>query len=245
MTAGRSDPAPGEAVIPNVLSELTGVGIGEDLFVTNRKLRVVGLSGGTFSMGNPVIFAHASDVAKLLSQFGTVSYLLVDALEGVEATVLARRIEEEVEKVHAMPQEEFIDSDYQIAIQMGAEIVALMSVICSALAVLIVAFISYTQVVHRRRELAIAKALGVSNRTIYVSVLFQTAVITGLAFLLANIVAWLVLPLIAKLMPMVTLVVTVDSISRIGMIAVLTGGVAALIPAYSVARVDPVAAFSS
>ncbi len=245
LTAGRGDPDAGEAVIPDVLSRLTGIGIGDALFVTGKQLTVIGLSSGTFSMGNPVIFAHSSDVADVLSQFGTVSYLLVDARPGVDASDLAVRIEKAVNKVHAMPQEEFISSDYQIAMQMGAEIIALMSAICSVLAVLIVAFISYTQVAQRRRELAIAKALGVPAKAIYVSVVFQTSVITGLAFALANAVAWFVLPPLAELMPMVTLVVTVDSIARIGAIALFTAAVAALIPAYSVAKVDPVTAFSA
>jgi putative ABC transport system permease protein len=245
LSAGRGDPGPGEAVIPAVLADLTGLNLGSSIYVTDKELKVVGLSAGTFSMGNPVIFAHFSDLEELLSAFGTVSYLLVDAQPGVEPVDLATRIEQAVDKVHAMPQEAFIDSDYQIAMQMGAEIIALMSTICSTLAILIIAFTAYSHVARKRRELAIAKALGVPNRAIYVGVMFQTTVITGLAFLLALGVALFVLPYVSVLLPMVTMVVTVDAISRIGTLALLTAIIAALIPAYLVARVDPFTAFAA
>jgi putative ABC transport system permease protein len=245
LSAGRGNPGPGEAVIPAVLADLTGLRLGSSIYVTDKELKVVGLSAGTFSMGNPVIFAHFTDLADLLSAFGTVSYLLVDAQPGVDPIDLARRIEQTVDKVRAMSQEAFIASDYKIAIQMGADIIALMSAICSALAILIVAFTSYSQVARKRRELAIAKALGVPNRAIYVGVIFETTVITGLALVLALLIAYFVLPNVSIFLPMVTMVVTFDAISRIGVLALLTAIIAALIPAYLVARVDPFTAFAA
>lgn len=245
LSAGRGDPGPGEAVIPAVLAELTGLSLGSSIFVTDKELKVVGLSAGTFSMGNPVIFAHFTDLEDVLSAFGTVSYLLVDAQPGVDPVALATRIEQTVDKIRAMPQAAFIDSDYQIAMQMGAEIIALMSTICSTLAILIIAFTAYSHVARKRRELAIAKALGVPNRAIYIGVTFQTTMITGLAFLLALAVALFAIPYVSVLLPMVTMVVTVDAITRIGMLALLTAIIAALIPAYLVARVDPFTAFAA
>ncbi len=192
-----------------------------------------------------MIFAHFTDLEDLLSAFGTVSYLLVDAQPGVDPEDLASRIEQAVDKVRAMPQKAFIDSDYQIAMQMGAEIIALMSTICSALAILIIAFTSYSQVARKRRELAIGKALGVPNRAIYVGVIFQTTLVTGLAFLLALGVALLVLPHVSVLVPMITMVVTFEAITRIGILALLTAIIAALVPAYLIAKVDPFTAFAA
>ncbi len=204
---------------------------------------MVGLSDGTFSMGNPVNFVHAADLEDVLSSFGTHSYLLVDARPGVESADLARRIERAVDKVHAMPQEAFIESDFQIAMQMGVEIIAIMSAICTVLAMLIIAFTAYSSVARKRRELAIAKALGVPNRALYMAVLFQAAAITGAGYLIALAVAWFVLPHVSLVAPMVTLVVTFEAVTRVGLTALATALVAALVPAYYVGRLDPASAF--
>lgn len=243
LSAGRGDPARGEAVIPAVLAKLAGIGLGDTIFLTDKKLEVVGLSAGTFSMGNPVNFVHAADLEDVLSSFGTYSYLLVDARPGVDAGDLARRIEQAVEKVHALPQEAFIESDFQIAMQMGVEIIAVMSAICTALAMLIIAFTAYSLVARKRRELAIGKALGAPNRALYLAVLFQAAAITGAGYLIALAVAWLVLPYVSLVAPMVTLVVTLDAIARVGLTALATALVAALVPAYYVGRLDPASTF--
>jgi len=63
MSAGHRIAGKGEAVIPDVLSRITGIGIGDTL-------RIVTLD----------------DLADILSAEGTYSYLLVDAKEGVSPT---------------------------------------------------------------------------------------------------------------------------------------------------------------
>ncbi len=160
IAAGREIENSGEAVIPDVLSDLTGIGIGESIAITDRNFKVVGLSAGTFSSANPIIFVPFSSLEDIMSSAGTYSYLLVDAEEDVDPRALAERIRREVPKVNALLHEEFIKNDFQMAMQMGVEIIFMMTVICSGLAALIVGFTTYSLVMRNRRELAIVKALG-------------------------------------------------------------------------------------
>ena len=169
---------------------MAGVPIGGRVTVTGKAFEVVGLSEGTFSMGNSVVFMAKSDLADLMSAHGTVSYILVDALAGEDPAALAERIERKVDKVSALPRERFIRNDYQLAMQMGVEIIAFMTLIGSALAAVIVAFTAYAQVSRRRRELAIAKALGVRNREIYAAVTAQTVLVTALGLAAALAAVW-------------------------------------------------------
>lgn len=108
MAAGRPIENPGEVVIPDVLSGLTGVGIGDSMAITDKRFNVVGLSAGTFSSANPIIFVSFSDLEDILSSTGTYSYLLVDAKEGVDPVALAERIRREVPKINALPHDELI-----------------------------------------------------------------------------------------------------------------------------------------
>ena len=97
-------------------------------------------------------------------------------------------------KVNAIPTENFIQNDWAIAMQMGVEIIALMTVIGGALAVLLTGFTIYTNTARKEGELAVMKALGFRNRAIYGSVIVQAGVLALLGFLcagsLASIQCW-------------------------------------------------------
>ncbi len=243
MAAGRQIEKQGEAVIPDVLSDLTGVGIGDSIAITDRNFTVTGLSSGTFSSSNSVIFVPFSDLEDILSSTGTYSYLLVDAEDGVNPEALAERIRNEVPKVNALPHEEFIKNDFQMAMQMGAKIIFMMTVICSVLAALIVGFTTYSLVMRKRRELAIVKALGARDLSILLSVVFQSIILTFVGFLFAVSFALVVIPHIPSLVPQLTLIVSYGEIMRIGLVSLLVAILGALIPAYMVSRLDPATAF--
>lgn len=243
MASGKSHPGIGEIILPRVLAEMTGVKLGDQAEIADKHFTIVGFSEQTFSMANSIAFVSFSDLEDVLSTSGTVSFILVDAEPGQDPETLAKRIEQHVEKVSAIPQERFINNDYQIALLMGVEIVSFMTVIGAALAALIIAFAAYSQVARRRRELAIVKALGGRNRTLYLAVIMQTFVITGLALGIALLVSWVVVPMLSAQVPQITLAVTVTAIVRMSVIALIVALLAALVPAHLVARVDPLSAF--
>jgi len=97
MAEGRSIPGPGEAVIPEVISQLTGIKIGDEILMVDRKLRVVGLSRETFSMASAVVFVSREDLGGLLSGSDQYSYIMVYAEPGVAAQTLVNRIKDEVD----------------------------------------------------------------------------------------------------------------------------------------------------
>lgn len=243
MASGRAVPDDGEIVLPAQLAELAGVQLGDQATIADQEFTIVGLSQHTFSMANSIAFVSFSDLEDLLSTSGTVSFILVDGEPGQAPEELAERIVSSVDKVSAIPQEEFIDNDFQIALLMGVEVISFMTIIGSALAGLIVAFTVYTQVARRRRELAIAKALGFRNHSVYVAVVMQSLAVTAVALIIAALSAWGLVPIISAAAPIVTLDVTTDALLRVATIAFAVAIIAGLIPSYLVARVDPMTAF--
>jgi len=243
MSAGRLIEKPREAVIPDVLSSLTGVNIGDQLRITDKLFTVVGLSSGTYSSANAVLFVPFADLQDILSSFGTYSYLLVDAEEGIDGRALAEKIRRDVNKVNALPHEEFIKNDFAMAKQMGVEIIVMMTAICSVLAALIVGFTAYSLVMRKRREIAIIKALGVNNRAIFYSVVLQSGLVTLLGFLFSAAFALVVIPVIPVLVPQLILMVSVSALLQLGVIAIVVAILGALIPTYMVLRLDPATAF--
>lgn len=243
VTGGRADPGPGEAVIPLVLSELTGVGIGHGIGIGDRTLRVVGLSAETFSVTNPVTFVQATDLADLLSLDGYDSYVLVRASPGVDPSVLVDRILSEVDGVNALTTERFIESDIRLASQMGTEVLAFMTAICAVLAVLLVGFSLYIHTAQHRRELAILKAVGFGNRQVYGSVLLQATILTGLAFGIAVAGSALLSAVGPRLVPLLSLSLSPSAVLAVGATGLIVALVSTLVLARRIGRVDPLSVF--
>lgn len=243
LIEGRGEVSPGDAVIPLTLSRLTGAGIGDSVRVADRLLEVVGLSGESFSVTNPITFVHSSDLADILSLSGYDSYILVQADAGVRPADLADRIEVVVDGVAALTTAELVASDLQLASQMGTEVIALMTAMCAALAALLVGFALFIHTSHLRRELVILKSIGFTNRHIYGSVLLQALFVTALAIALA-VAAVLALALVGpRLAPILSLSVAPRALVQVGIVGLGVAMAATLLLARRVARLDPMSAF--
>jgi len=243
MAQGNPVPAPGEAVIPEVIAQLAGLKLGDALTIIDKRLEIVGLTRGTYSMSSAVVFVAREDLGDIMEAEDQISYIMVKAKPGVPPTALATRIKEQVEKVSALPNEAFIASDRQMAVQMGAEIIRMMTVIGTLLAMMIVAFTAYSQAAHKQRELAIAKAFGFRNTQLYGAALCQTLVMTASGYLVAVLVAYTLLPLLPELVPQITLSVTPQALLVVGVIVLPVAVLACLGPVIKVARVDPLTVF--
>jgi len=243
ISSGRQKVNSGEVIVPDVMAAITDVGLGGEIQIADKTFTVVGLSKGTFSSANAVLFVPFKDLEDILSSTGTYSYLLVDAEEGVDAKVLAEQIRNEVEKVNALPHEAFITNDFAMAKQMGVEMIVMMTAICSTLAALIVGFTAYSLVTRKRRELAIAKALGINNIGIVFSVVTQATLVTLLGFFIATVFALVVIPYLPILVPQLTVDVSIGAIGQLGLIALLVAIAGALVPTYMLLRLDPATAF--
>ena len=245
MVGGQSMPGPGEAVIPVVISKLTGIGIGDEIMMIDRRLTVVGLSRDSFSMASSLVFVSAADLGDLLEADDQHSYIMVYAKPGVDPKLLARQIRQDIDKVNALSSDEFIASDWQLAAQMGAEIVRMMTLIGTLLSVVIVAFTAYSLIARKKRELAIAKALGFSNGQIYMAALFQTLAITVLGLLFALLIAFTILAWLPTVVPQINLAVRLHQFASIAIITMPVAVLASLTVARTVVRLDPVSIFHS
>jgi putative ABC transport system permease protein len=244
MAAGRPLPRRGEAVVPAAFTRM-GVGLGDSIRITDLELRVVGSTHGTFSMANSVIFVNRIDLEDLMRSLDILSFLLVQADEGVDPGSLAADIERHVAKVSALTRDEFVANDRRMAMQMGVETIALMSVIGGALAMLIVAFTCYSLVARQRRELAVASAIGATPWSLYGSVAVQGAAITLVSISVGVALAALAVPVVTWLVPQVSLHISAGSVGRVAVVGVVAGVLASLWPARQVARVDPASVFQS
>ncbi len=241
VSAGKATPGPGEALVPRVLAELSGLDVGDTVTVLNRELTVAGLTEGTFSMANSVTFVSLQDLEGMMDVTSAYSYLLVRAEPG--ATHLVERILGEVGDVNAVSREEFVQNDRRMAVQMGVEVIWIMSLVSGFVAALVVAFSGYAQVMSMQREFAITKSLGFPNRSILGAALVQAASVSLLGFAGSVALGFGLLPRLPALAPQIALVVLPDHYVPIAIGAIVVTLAAALLPAWTIARVDPMTVF--
>jgi putative ABC transport system permease protein len=243
MTAGRNLPGPGEAVIPDVLAARARLTLGGTIDLLGRSFRVVGISSGTYSMANSITFVSYADLGELLSAPQAASYFLVESTGIVSSAELAERIRQAVPDLNAMSREALAASDRRVALQMGVDIIAVMTWVGSLLAALIVAFTSYASTVRRRREFGIAKALGVGNAALYRSVLLQTALVCALGYATSLALVFALRPGIQRLVPEIALVYSPASVVRLALATLVVAALASLVPVRRIGSIEPGAVF--
>jgi len=139
----------------------------------------------------------------------------------------------------------FIENDRQLALQMGAEIITMMTIIGSILACLIVAFTSYSLMSRKTRELAIAKALGFRAEQIYMAAICQGLVISILGILFTMLLAYAMLMVIPVLAPQINLAIQFQQFATIAAAGIPLAVAASLVVARNLARTDPLLVFNS
>jgi ABC-type antimicrobial peptide transport system permease subunit len=243
VAAGKAIPGPGEVILPRVVAVQSGLKLGDTVTILDRRLTVSGLTEGTFSMANSVTFVALRDLEQMMDVSSAYSYLLVRAAPGVAPAELADRIRAELDDVNALPREEFIRNDHQMAVQMGVEVIWIMSLVAGAVAAIIVAFSCYTRVVSLRRDFAVTKSLGFPNRSVLAAALIQAGAVSLLGFAGSLALGFGLLPAVSELAPQIAVVVLPAHYGPIAVSALLVTIAAALLPAWAIARVDPMTVF--
>lgn len=243
VSAGSADPGPGQVVLSEVLARRAGVGIGGPAQVQGRELEVVGLTRGTWSMANTVTFVSWEDLAAAMSAPGSASYLLVRAEDGVVAGELTASLREAYPEYSILPSEEFVDNDYEMASQMGTELIQIMRLVASLAAGLVVAFTTFAATARRSREIAVLRAIGIPDWRLYAASVGQATmlVVSGLGTSVLLLAAGR--PVIESLAPEISLSVRASGVLSLGAVAVGVGVLAAVVPIRRIADIDPAVAF--
>lgn len=240
---GWTAPAPGGVVMPAPMARGAGLRIGDKVRIGEASFTVTGVSSGTFSMANPLVFMDERDARRQFGLGDGANILLVRASSGISAAQLAARIEAESDDVRALPRDQLARNDYRLALEMGGALIAMMSLMGTAVAALIVTFTAYAFVSARVAELAVAKALGAPRHQLILSAMLQTGLVTLLGVALTLGVIGPMEAALSAWVPDVAVDFSLAVALKLGAATLLTAEVAALVPAMYLQTVDPALVF--
>jgi putative ABC transport system permease protein len=243
VVAGHGVPAPGEAVIDRSVADSSGIGVGSEVAIINRRFHVAGLTDGTLTIVNSVAFISLRDFMDIRRSPDTVSYLLVQTTGSESSATIARAIEREVGGVTALSRTDFSEQERRVVAGMSTDIVAIMNLVGLLIGLAVMALSVYTAALARRAEYGVLKAVGAGNRDLYLVVVVQAGIslLLGLAVsVLLTLLLSLGVPLVK---PGIAMEMTVTSVIKVTSMALVIAAVAPVLPVRQMAGLDPSAVF--
>jgi putative ABC transport system permease protein len=240
---GTGRVGPGEVIIDGGFARKAGVSLGDQATVLGGEATIVGLSDGTASLVNSVAFVSFDDFRAMRGGAPIVSFVLVRTTEGASAATVAAEIERRVRGVTAQSREIFAAGERRLVTDMSAEVIAIMNVIGFIVALAVVALTVYIATLARRREFGVLKALGARDSVLYRVVLAQAVLSVALGSLIGVGFTGLLGFLIARTDLDLELAITVGSFVKVGLVAAVIAGLAAILPIRQVAALDPAIVF--
>jgi len=240
---GSDRPGPGEVIVDAGFADGAGVSVGDSVTVLGRETRVVGLSEGTASLLNSVAFVSFDDFAAMRGGGPLVSYVLAGVAPGADPAAVAAAVERQVPGVTAQSAAAFSVEERRLVMDMSAEVISIMNVVGFVVGLVVVALTVYVATLARRREYGALKALGASNRYLYGVVVGQAFMSVAVGFGVGLAFTALLGLVIAQTSLGLELALTAASIAKVGVVAAIIAGLAAVLPIRQIAGLDPAVVF--
>lgn len=242
VVAGTTDLKREEAIIDQAVARSQGLGLGDEVKVLGQTFTVVGITQGLTSIINSVTFIHLKDFQALRGG-EAVSYALLSVEPGysparVAATIMARN-----QDVTALTQADFSRQERQIIKDMSVEVLNIMNLSGLLIGLAVTALTLYTSTLRKRQEYGVLKAIGARNRHLYAVVAAQAGLSLALGLAAAVGLVWLLGQALPLAVPGVGLSLTQAALIRVALASLVIGVIAALVPAWQMARLDPAQVF--
>jgi putative ABC transport system permease protein len=240
IAAGHA-PGDGEVLIDQAAAGELGIHVGDRVDILGSPLTVSGLSTNGTNIVNTTVFISTNEFTKLHGP--GVNYILAGARPGITADQLASRIAAAEPDTTVQTRAQFSEQEARLVADMATDVMSIMTIIGLLIALAVVALTLFTVTLSKLREYGIIKALGGTGRRLALDVATQATWTVLLATAVATVLAVLIGLLLGAVTTNVRIVVEPAAVARVGLGALVIGGVAAVVPLRRVLAVDPASAF--
>jgi putative ABC transport system permease protein len=169
--------------------------------------------------------------------------VLVRTERGADPAVVATAIERDVPGVTAQSRPAFADQERRLVMDMSADVISIMNAVGFIVGLMVVALTVYVATLSRRREFGALKAIGAPNRFLYGVVLSQAVLSVLVGFVVGIAFTGLLGFVVARIGLDLALSVTIASVVKVGVVAAVIAGCAAVLPIREIAGLDPAVVF--
>lgn len=242
---GARKPPPGGVVLDRRIAKRLRIGLGDEVTIAGRGLRVAGLMQGTTSIVSSASFLDYATFAHAAGAMGSASYLLARARPGVSPERLASALQRALPETTVQTRAQFANAERHTVNDMSTSLIRGLTLVGLIIGVAVAGLSLYTSTAVRAREYAVLRALGLKARGLYLIVLRQSLAIVGLGLVLGLGLLGGVTLLVSSLAPQVTMLLTAGDLAQAAAITLFIGLVASLFPAQRLAKAEPATVYRS
>jgi putative ABC transport system permease protein len=242
VIAGTADVRPDEAIIDDAIARSQGVELGDTVEIMGREFTIVGITRGLTSIINSTTFIYLDDFESLRPG-GAISYALLETEPAADTAIVAQAINTRDDDVLALPTADFSREERQIIKDMSVEIIAIMNLSGFLIGLAVTALTLYTSTLRKRSEYGVLKAIGAVNRHLYAVVAAQSFLSLSLGAVTAIGLVTLLGEVVPRVVPGMGMALTPEGVTKVLVSALVIGVLAALVPAWQLARLDPARVF--
>ena len=241
---GRNIHADDEIVLDRSFAAKYHIKVGDTVKVKRDKLRVVGLSSGTNMFVLQYVFVTLNEAFRIINFGGMVSCFQVKLVPGSNRSQVAHLIEQKVPDVVVYGRETFLENNID---EMESGVLPMLFVIALIGSVVLTAILSLIlsiNVLERRKDYAVMKALGAPRGFVSRLVLVQSLVLSISGLILGLLLFFPLMKIVEKIAPEVSVSTSAYHILVISLGVVLIGLISSLYPISKLKQIYPMEVFN-
>lgn len=243
VTEGHGVLAPDEVVLDRAAAFRLGVGVGDEIRLNGRPMRIVGTTSHTNLVSTQFVFLDQATAGRLSGYTGRTSFMVVELRPDASASDVARRITTRFPELAAYGHEEFVANN-EVEVFAGFKpIQLLVSIVGLIAASVLVALLVQATVDDRMRDIAVLFAMGAPASMVARAVVVHTARLVMFGTLAGALGAQLLAAALNRWVPTVDMSTRVTDIVWALAVFGVIGVVASTMPLIRLRRIDPVEAF--
>ncbi|MDP1809244.1 MAG: ABC transporter permease [Actinomycetota bacterium] len=243
LDSGRAPRTGDEVVLDLAMAQRNNISLGDKVEILGKKFKVVGLSRETTSWMNPYVFIVRSEAVRLLSAPGSVSYFLIHLKSSADLGKAKRQTKALVDGYDVLTAKQLANNDTAVLEDIMEAPLKVMVTIAYIIGTLVIGLTVYTAVFAKLREYGVIKAIGGANRQLYLIVIKQAIILTVLGFVFGTAFSFAVADRIVASYPQFFIAIDRTVILRTGLVALIMGLVASIVPIRKISGVDPMSVF--
>jgi putative ABC transport system permease protein len=243
ISTGRNIRKSGEIVLDRSFASKHHINIGDPLMVKNDTLVVVGLSKGTNMFVLQYAFITLADAHRIIGLAGIVTCYLVKVTPGADFKHVSSGIETRLPDVVVFDHEKFLRNNIH---EMESGILPLLFVVAVIGSVVLMAILSLIlsiNVLERRKDFAIMKALGSPCGFIPWLVVIQAMILSGSGLVVGIALFFPVMGAVEKFSPEVSVLTSPFQVLAVTLSVTAISLISSVFPNQKLRKVYPLEAF--
>ena len=243
ISAGRNISSSGEIVLDRSFAAKYHIEIGDKLLVKNESLEVVGFSKGTNMFVIQYAFITLADAHRIIGLAGIVTCYLVKVTPGQDLKSASTNIQTCLPDVSVFDRNNFLENNIR---EMESGILPLLFVVAVIGSIVLMAILSLIlsiNVLERRKDFAIMKALGAPGGFIPGMVVIQAMILAGSGLVLGIVLFFPLMEVVEKFSPEVSVLTSPVQILAVILSVMVISLLSSILPNRKLRKVYPLEAF--